>query len=513
MLAFIDETWIKTGAVGSETGRKYGGAMTRSDEIELKLVLNRKDARLLETSHLLTGDRTTQRQRSIYFDTPDHRLARAGLTLRIRRAGGRRIQTVKARDAGSAGLFVRPEWERAVPDDRPVIDDTTPLRALLDKSVADLAPLFEIHVERRAWSIREDAAIIDVVIDRGMAVTADRQSPFCEMELELKGGDATALFAFARKLDAAIPVRLGTLTKAERGYALIDAAVTAFKAEPVVLDHDMTTADAFQHVVRNCLRQFRQNEDLLLAGGSPEAIHQARVALRRLRSAFSVFAAIVDDDVSGRLRDEVRWLATELGDARNLDVLSERALPAVIRDRLETARRAAYARVDEVLASPRSRRLMLDLAQWIESGAWLAAADTREVRRQPARELAGAALDRFRRKVKKDGRHVAEVDDQARHKVRRDAKKLRYAADFFASLFEGKHARRRHTRFVVTLEALQDQLGALNDLATAPHLLSRLGLMDERDATTLFDPDSKQALLDTAEEAYHAFVDAKRFWR
>ena len=239
MLAFIDETWIKTGAVGSETGRKYGGAMTRSDEIELKLVLNREDARLLETSHLLTGDRTTQRQRSIYFDTPDHRLARAGLTLRIRRAGGRRIQTVKARDAGSAGLFVRPEWERAVPDDRPVIDDTTPLRALLDKSVADLAPLFEIHVERRAWSIREDAAIIDVVIDRGMAVTADRQSPFCEMELELKGGDATALFAFARKLDAAIPVRLGTLTKAERGYALIDAAVTAFKAEPVVLDHDM----------------------------------------------------------------------------------------------------------------------------------------------------------------------------------------------------------------------------------------------------------------------------------
>ena len=108
---------------------------------------------------------------------------------------------------------------------------------------------------------------------------------------------------------------------------------------------------------------------------------------------------------------------------------------------------------------------------------------------------------------------MAEVDDQARHKVRRDAKKLRYAADFFASLFEGKHARRRHTRFVVTLEALQDQLGALNDLATAPHLLSRLGLMDERDATTLFDPDSKQALLDTAEEAYHAFVDAKRFWR
>lgn len=484
-----------------------------SDEVELKLVLRREDARLLQASRLLAGNAKGERQRSIYFDTPDHKLAKAGLTLRIRRAGGRRTQTVKAQNARSAGLFVRPEWERAVPDDRPVIDDTTPIQALLDKSVADIAPLFEIHVERRAWSIREDAAIIDVAIDRGMAVTAERQSPFCEMELELKGGDATALFAFARKLDATIPVRLGILTKAERGYALVEAAVTVFKAEPVVLERDMTTADAFQHVVRNCLRQFRQNEDLLLAGGSPEAIHQARVALRRLRSAFSIFAAIVDDDVGRRLRDEVRWLATELGDARNLDVLSERALPATLRDQLEAARRAAYGRVDAVLASPRTRTLILDLAQWIESGAWLAATDTREVRRQPAREFAEAAIDRFRRKVKKDGRHVAEVDDQARHKVRRDAKKLRYAADFFASLFEGKHARRRYTRFVVMLEALQDQLGALNDLATAPHLLSRLGLMDERDAATLFYPDSKQALLDTAEEAYHAFVDAKHFWR
>ena len=489
---------------------RTGAAMT--DEIELKLELSPKEAHLLEASGLLAGDPKKQRQRSIYFDTADRRLAKAGLTLRIRRSGRKRIQTVKGNGGASAGLFTRPEWERSVADDVPVIDDSTPIRALVGELAARLAPVFEVRVERRTWTIRGRDAVIELVLDRGAAIAGDCRSPICECELELKQGDAAALFALARKLDAELPVRLGILTKSERGNALLRPRRMAFKAERIVLPKDATAADAFQRIVHNCLRQYRRNEDALLAGRSAEALHQARVALRRLRSAFFVFRTLVDH-AGRRLNDELRWLAAELGEARNIDVLSDRASHAALGDRLETARRAAYADVNGALASSRTRALMLDLAQWITCGAWLGVADARHLRDQPAGEFADAVLDRLRRKVKRHGRDLADADDDARHRIRKDAKKLRYAADFFVALFDGKRAQRRYKRFVAALEALQDQLGALNDLAMAPHLLRKLGLADAPGAASLVDLTDKQAMLEALDEDYRALIDAKRFWR
>ena len=454
------------------------------------------------------------RQRSIYFDTPDHTLAKAGLSLRIRRSGLTRIQTVKAYGANSVGLFARPEWQREVLDDTPIIDHTTPIRTLLGKRDNELAPVFKIDVERSTWDVREGDATIELVIDRGEVVVAgDRRAPICEVELELKHGDAAALFVLARKLDAVVPLRLGVMIKAERGYALIGSVATVFKAERVTLNPNMTAAHAFQHIIQACLRHFRRDEDLLVAGPQPEALHQARVALRRLRSSFAIFQTLLPNDVSQGLNDELRWLAAELGEARNLDIMLDRVPCSELQDRLETARQMAYSRVEEVLASPRVRRLMLDLAQWTASGAWLTADNTRDIRDQPSREFASAALDCFRHKIKKHGRDLAEADDEARHGVRKDAKKLRYAAEFFATLFDRKRERRRYKHFIVALEPLQEQLGALNDLATARDALTKLGICDESRTSASLFPVKKRNLLDAAEGAYDGLVDAKRFWR
>src|SRR3546814_7404964 len=98
-------------------------------------------------------------------------------------------------------------------------------------------------------------------------------------------------------------------------------------------------------------------------------------------------------DVKVRLGEDLRWLASELGDARNLDVLLERARPGALHDRIEVARQAAYDRVEGVLASPRTRALMLDLAEWTANGDWLGASDTEADRHQPAREFAVTALE------------------------------------------------------------------------------------------------------------------------
>lgn len=484
-----------------------------ANEVELKLELTKRDADAFEASGLAPGDPRRVRQQSRYFDTPDRALAKAGYSLRIRAASGTRMQTVKADGASAAGLFDRSEWERPVADDTPVLDDTTPIRALLGERVGELAPAFEVLVERRTWIVDEPGAIIELALDHGEAIAGDRRSPICELELELQSGDPRAIFALARRINAVATIRIGVLTKAERGHRLAGAAARAVRAEPIVLAADMTAATAFQRIVQSCVRQFRLNETVLLSEPNAEALHQARVALRRLRSALSIFKSMVDDGRTGHLRDELRWLAAELGQARDIDVLLDRAHAGPLRDRLEAARDAAYDRMGEALESLRVRSLMLDLTQWTVDGDWLAGPRTAAARCQPASEVAAAALDRLRRKVKTEGRHLAKASDEQRHEVRKDAKKLRYATEFFCGLFTGKGQHKRYKAFTGALADLQDQLGALNDLATVPATFARLGIADAPDIASQVSKGGRTKLLSAASEAHDDWISADRFWR
>jgi inorganic triphosphatase YgiF len=482
-----------------------------ASEIELKLEVSPEAAAAIEKSPLLEGQSVPIEQVATYFDTANRALFEAGLSLRIRRARQASVQTIKASRGSTAGLFTRAEWEHPVDGDRPVLNETNPIRALIGEAADGVEPLFEVRIERRTWMVREGDASIELVIDRGEAKTADRTSPIMEIELELKAGAPSSLFAFARRLDAIAPVRVSVLSKSDRGYRLFDEARTAFKAEPVALNKEMSSAEAFQHIVHICVRQFRLNEAMLSPHRRADTLHQARVALRRLRSAFSIFKPIARGEKADRLRQELRRLAEELGDARNLDVLLKRTAPGDLRDRIAAARAETYDRVETGLATPGARALLLDLLEWTATGDWLTIAETDKDRRKPVRQYAERALNRLWRKVKKDGRDLAQADDDARHEVRKDAKKLRYASDFFRVLFDRKRERRRYKRFIASLENLQDQLGALNDMVTAPEVLKRLDLGDDLAGTNSVI-ESKQALIEAAKDAYEELIDAKRFW-
>jgi CHAD domain-containing protein len=264
--------------------------------------------------------------------------------------------------------------------------------------------------------------------------------------------------------------------------------------------------------VNSCIRHFRLNEAIFLEDRNAAALHQSRVAIRRLRSAFSIFKPMIGD-AGAELRDAFRWLSSELGDARNLDVLLERAGPGQLRDRIVVARETAYDRVCEVLASPRVRLLMLEFAEWAAGDTWAGSFVGKAGCEQSARKFAIKALNRFRRKVKKDGHDLAHADDGVRHELRKDAKKLRYAAEFFATLLEKKGEKRRYKRFVRALQSLQDQLGSMNDLATAPVVLEKLGMTNDVDARELLACDKKKNFLRRAEKAHSELIDIKRFWK
>ncbi len=480
-------------------------------EVELKIELSVESSIALEASGLLPGDPVSADQHTSYFDTPDGFLAKSGFSLRIRECEGKRKQTVKGEGAIVAGLFVRSEWEHATKSVTPMIDDRTPLKALLGERSGTLFSQFDMQIERRTWTVLHDHSEFELVLDRGMITSDDRQTPVCEVELELKRGDPTALFNFAEKMDAVTPIRIGVLSKSERGRRLRKSAIVSQKAETLRLEREATLAQAFQKISGSCVRQFRLNESLV-GWNNPSALHQARVSLRRLRSAISIFRPILADEKLVPIQEELRWLSGVLGRARNLDVLVMRAEDYMFVEPLRTAAKAAYADVAIALASQRARALLLDLARWPAVGDWLSNPETRVAPSDPARDFAIAQLERCRRRIKKSAGDLARLDDTGRHRIRKDAKRLRYCAGFFQSLFDENRQARRYKRFIGALDRLLAELGTLNDIATGTSLLAEMGMEPPGGRDVLIGDKPRDELIDRATNAREEFLDAKKFW-
>jgi inorganic triphosphatase YgiF len=298
------------------------------------------------------------------------------------------------------------------------------------------------------------------------------------MELELIHGDGAQLFRLARQLANRIPLEICVRSKAERGYALITGeSPQPVKSPPTNLNPRLKTQAAFQAIARGCLHHLIANMPALRAGDG-EALHQARVALRRLRSAISLFSALLHDEQMEEIKCEFKWITGEFGPARELDVFLTRVVgPLAERHRddesirqldVDIARRReeAFDRARVAIDSARFRKLLLNVATWIEVGEWTRNEDEllRTLGNQPVKQTALDQLERRWKKILKRGKRLDSLDSSRLHKPRIAAKKLRYASDFFQDVFAGKKAARRRKRFVGSLKSLQDALGDLNDI-------------------------------------------------
>jgi CHAD domain-containing protein len=286
----------------------------------------------------------------------------------------------------------------------------------------------------------------------------------------------------------------------------------------------MTAGDGFATVAYACLRQFRLNEPLVVERQDASALHQARVSMRRLRSAFTLFRPVIVDTRYEELREDVRWFTNQLGDARNFDVLMKRfgnprgdAVGEALLRELKQEREAAYGQVLEALGSERLRTLLLELVAWIETGEWRI---ENSLAALPLPQFATLQLDKRWKKVRKGGRDLAGVDPEARHRLRIEVKKLRYAVEFLASLTRGEEAVAKQKQFIRALEDMQEELGELNDVETARTLLSNL-LADRANSAEMLRyagskleaPDSEDMQVKAAQDACARLVETGRFWR
>jgi inorganic triphosphatase YgiF len=514
--------------------------MNTGKELEIKLELAPASLPRLKQIPLIRALEARPRPRtevSVYFDTRKHKLHKKGVLLRVRRIGNRHIQTIKA--DGNAGLFERDEWETEITGEAPDLSlaGGTALAPLVNgKLRRQLKPLFETRVRRTVYPLADDRRAIALTIDRGSIETGARSAPLCEIELELERGNMADVFAVARELMHALPAQLAFKSKSERGYELIDDEQGApVKAAPVDLAAGTSTRDGFKAIGGACLKQIIGNEPALNRG-DPEGVHQMRVGLRRLRAAMSLFADLLRDPQTAAIKAELKWLAGELAPARELDVLMNRVVTPVRRrharwdgipsltQELSEKREAALVQAQNAVKSERFRTLTLETAAWLEIGQWTKPQDdlVRDRGDIAVERFAAEQLTRRWGKIRKQGKALARLDARSRHKLRIQAKKLRYAAEFFAGLFAGKRSSKRRQKFLPALERLQDGLGDLNDIAVHEDLMTAIGARRRRGSRkrafaagllTGREDARRDAAMAAAIEAYAELAKVKPFWR
>jgi inorganic triphosphatase YgiF len=519
-------------------------------EIELKLTLPPQQVAAFRKR--MARRRSVPVQQDLvtrYFDSPDFALSAQGVALRVRRVGRRWLQTLKTEGERQGGLSRRAEFEMAIRRGEP---DWNRFPAEAQGYVPEalralLVPVFETHFNRTAWLIAgKGGAQIEVALDVGEVRAGECSQPICEIELELKAGQPDALFALALEWAGAFDCLPFDISKAERGVRLAHGEGAApVKSVSLELDDGMSVEDGFVAICQACLAQFQANLPGVLASDDVEYVHQARVALRRLRAALRLYrkACALPDD----LLDGLRTLAAALGPARDWDVLCAETLPAIAPHytdpdawqrglhALESHRTEVHAAMQAALIEARPGAWLLVLQRWLLQHGWrldpsgcAAPEAQRFVQLSPLDKWARRALRKGHRPIARGARDFAQLQPLQRHALRIAIKRQRYAAEFFQTLFAG----RRQTRYLAVLRDAQDSLGRTNDahmawgLLTAAHTTPHV-LQNVVDRSPLGHVDAGpmgqfvlgwlaaiQAVAANGESASHvqAFMKLKTYW-
>jgi CHAD domain-containing protein len=409
--------------------------------------------------------------RATYYDTADLRLARAGISLRHRR-GDDRPWTVKL---PTATVGIRQEISRAGPAGTVPAEFVRLLTAY--HRGAPLAPAATMRTVRRGYEVLDaDQRMLVEIADDTVTVLDGRETvaTFREIEVERYNGDRKLLDKVGRTLCGAGAVEGDFRPKHIR--AMGTAATAPPDLTPAArLTPKVTAAAAVANALRRDIGQIFGYDPLVRLGeplpDGDTAVHQMRVATRRLRSDLRTFRPLLDAGWADGLRADLSWLADVLGVARDAEVLRDRLRRTAAADPLAPLDDAAVARIDADLAARHEDALQnldeaLDSARYLELLDRLidAAAAPRLApgARKPARELLPGLVARPWRKLVDAARLSISDPDDVWHAVRIRGKRARYAADGVAAALGGGAG-----DLAKALGKVQNLLGEHQDAAVA----------------------------------------------
>ena len=452
-----------------------------------------------------------------YYDTPDRLLAKNGMALRLRKENDLWVQTFKA--AGQSHLHrveeevflgkcdQEPDLNLELYQDNKVVTDL--LNTALGKEAKKLSLQFETDVQRTYHVFEADNTAIEVCLDDGVVKTATAQSIICEVEFELKQGAVKTLIQFAQQWINRYTLWLDVRSKAERGnlLALGQAASPAVHAKALTLNKDITAEQALKKIVENCLGQFLPNMAAIADGvAEAEHIHQARVSLRRLRSALKHFSSW-SNEVNPLWEEQIAELFRQLGDTRDEDAIRTEVLPIIKQhgspELLLPISAQPLKELSILFASSDTIKLLLDLLAFSYS------------EEDPKNKTGGLkkhikkSLDKLHHKVISNAEHFSELEVTEQHKIRKTAKQLRYCVEFISSLYSDKKVQ----QYLKQLQPVQNTLGQYNDLFIAEGIFNKAVENDSSFWFALGWVKAKQPHLQKrSAKALQTFSQAETFW-
>jgi CHAD domain-containing protein len=410
--------------------------------------------------------------RATYYDTPDLRLARAGISLRHRR-GDDKPWTVKL---PTATVGTRQEISRAGPAGS-IPPDFVRLLTAYHRG-APLAPAATMRTVRRGYELHDaDQRLLAEIADDTVTVLEGRRATatFREIEVERYGGGRKLLDKVGRVLRDAGAVEGEFTPKHVRAMGSAASGAPDLAAPARRLSPTATAATVVTNALRRDIGQIFGYDPLVrLREPLPDgdtAVHQMRVGCRRLRSDLRTFRPLLDASWADGLRAELSWLADVLGGARDAEVLRDRLRRTAALDALAPLDDAAVARIDADLAARHEDALQnldeaLDAPRYLELLERLidASASPRLApgARKPARDLLPGLVGRPWRKLGDAATLSIGDPDDVWHAVRVRGKRARYAADAVAPVLGGGAA-----DLAKALGRVQNLLGEHQDAAVA----------------------------------------------
>jgi len=429
-------------------------------------------------------DAVTEELEATYFDTADLDLAAAAITLRRRTGGADEGWHLKLPGDGHERLELR------LPLNRSVKTPPKPLREAVRVHTRGrrLEPVATVRTHRTEHRLLDgDGRVLATTSDD--RVSAHTPPPedtglmtaWREWEVELEDGSADLLEAADKYLLDAGATPATSRSKLAR--VLGDRVRPAPAPEVRSRLGDAAAGVVHARLAEQLTEMKRQ--DPRVRQDLPDAVHDMRVAMRRLRSALATFRPLLDRTVTEPLREELKWVGHVLGDARDSEVIHERLAAAVAREPVELLLGPVVARIDgdlgpayreahdrsvEAMRSDRYFALVDQLDALVADPPWTPVAQEPAHQVLPRRMRKDWKRVRARVAAAEEAPGTAERDERL-HEVRKAAKRARYAAEALTPLYGGE-AR----RFAKAVKGVQSVLGDHQDSVVTQGVLRRLGV-------------------------------------
>lgn len=464
-------------------------------EIEAKFLVRRPEQieealAILQDLGFYSAEVETRTHVDTYFDTSDFAILRAGWTYRCRQTGGRSTLNLKACGSQRGDVFVREEIDQPLPDAvLPASNELPPgpvqerLDGIIDGQLK--RKLFSVTSRRRIYAVSRpgsNPARLELDLDRTRITAIKRKSEapgtfeFSELELEHESGDTDVVAELATALRDRGRLVPSQFSKFDRGVQAAGLSIADSRTkhrEPGLNGTKPFLALLYRHL-QHYLDRMRDYEPLALEGLHPEGVHRMRVAIRHFRALLRIYADIFAESDGAALDNELRWLSRQLGAARDADVCEETirgfnaSLPAAAaaaaapyEEHLRETTAAAYMNLAKVFAGERYADLLAWAQRFVATGP--GAAISEQFGQLSISDAADKDVHPAAKKMLKRGEKIAAGSSDKRwHKLRIQAKRMRYLVDFFAVA-----ELMRWDPSVKALGRLQDLLGEQQDAITA----------------------------------------------